>query len=225
MNGEQGMTKVTLWFLLFPIIAVFLSNCVNEPDDVVVLPPTDLYHVKITEAWIQFESGLYSDAIAAFREASEIDPLDSYAYLGLGWCYAMIDQMEDSLSDFGSAIMKDPASPDGYAAKAFVYLAQNEYEAAIAAADQAISLGGERYVFSQIPEVRTRNLRLLMAECYYAMGKYANAQAQIDILKPDNNLNQNSRTYKQDLILEIESLNPDEPVLGFSICDLRLQNS
>jgi tetratricopeptide (TPR) repeat protein len=94
-----------------------------------------------------------------------------------------------------------------------VYLAQNEYEAAIAAADEALLLGGEDYVFSHIPDVQTRSLRLLIAECYYAMGQYGDAQAQIDILEPDNELDQNSRTYEEDLLLEIERLKLPESVL------------
>jgi tetratricopeptide (TPR) repeat protein len=191
----------------------FLNGCVSDPDDVIVLPQADLYHLRVAEAWIEFESGRYSDAIVEFGEASEIDPSRSSAYLGLGWSYAMTDQMDDSLSSFELAVMRDHGSPDAYAAKAFVYLTQNEYEAAIAAADEAISLGGEEYVFSQIPDVRTRNLRLLIAECYYAMGQYEDSQAQIDILKPDNNLDQTSRTYKRDLLLEIEALKPVGSVL------------
>jgi len=200
--------------ILISIIAtVLLSGCVSGPDDVIVLPPADVYHIKVAEAWIEFESGRYNDAMIVFGEASEIDPLPPDAYLGLGWCYAMTDQMEDSLSSFEIAITKEPEAPDGYAAKAFVHLAQNEHEAAIAAADEAISLGGEEYVFSQIPDVRTRNLRLLIAECHYVMGQYADAQAQIDILKPHNNLDPNSRTYKRDLLLEIESLRSVGPIL------------
>lgn len=206
--------SVAFRFLVaFIVVMVLLSGCVSEPDDAIVLPQTDLYHVKVAEAWIGFESGHYHDAIIAFGEASEIDPLRSDAYLGLGWCYAMTDEMEESLLNFGLAILREPGVPDGHAARAFVYLAQNEYEAAIASADEAISLGGEQYVFSQIPDVRTRNLRLLIAECYYALGRYSDAQAQIDILKPDNNLNSDSRNYKRDLLLEIEALKSVGPVL------------
>jgi tetratricopeptide (TPR) repeat protein len=206
--------RVAPWSLVISIaITMLINGCVNGPDDIIVLPPTDLYHVKVAEAWIELESGRYHDATIGFREASEIDPLSSDAYLGLGWCYAMTDQMEESSSNFEVAIIRDPGSPDGHAAKAFVHLAQNEYAAAIEAADEAISLGGEEYVFSQIPEVRTGNLRLLIAECYYAMGQYADAQAQIDILKPDNNLDQDSRNYKRDLLLEIESLKPVGPII------------
>ena len=206
--------RVLPWFLIASAANVaFLGGCVSDSDDTIVLPPTDLYHLRVAEAWIEFESGRYFDAIAAFGEASEIDTSRSSAYLGLGWSYAMIDRMDDSLSSFELAIMKDQESPDAYAAEAFVYLTQNEYETAIAAADEAISLGGEEYVFSQIPDVRTRNLRLLIAECYYAMGQYADAQAQIDILKPDNNLDQNSRTYERDLLLELEELKPVGSIL------------
>jgi len=193
-------------------IAVLISGCDDELEDVVI-SPADLYPTKIAEAWAEFGSGNYHTAITAFREASEMEPLQSAPYLGLGWCHAMIDEVENSLNNFDVFISKEPESPDGYAAKAFVYLAQNEYEAAIAAADEALLLGGEEYVFSHIPDVQTRSLRLLIAECYYAMGQYGDAQAQIDILGPDNELDQNSRTYEEDLILEIERLKSPGSVL------------
>ncbi len=200
-------------WLAFVTAAMLFVGCVSGPEDAIVLPPVDVYYIKIAEAWIEFESGRYYDAITIFSEASEIDPLLSQAYMGLGWCHAMIDEMEDSLSSFDLAILKEPGSPDGYASKAFVHLAQNEYEAAIDEAEQAISLGGEDYVFSQVPEVQARNLHLLIAECHYATGRYADAQVQIDILKPDNALDQNSRTYKQDLLLEIEAISSEESFL------------
>ena len=196
-----------IWPALVSVAAtLFVSGCVTGPDDIIVLPPVDIYELRVDDAWIEFEAGHYENAIAAFSEAAEIDPARLDAYLGLGWCYAMIDEMGLSLSNLETTIMREPGSPDGYAAKAFVYLAQNKYEAAVIEADRAILLGGEEYVFDQIPDVRIRNLRLLVAEGSYAMGKYGDAQVQIDILEPENNLDQNSRTYKRDLLLEIESL-------------------
>jgi len=142
-----------------------------------------------------------------------MDPLRSAAYLGLGWCYAMIDEMADSLSNLDIVIAREPDAPDGYAGKAFVLLAQNEFEAAILAADKVISLGGEEYVFSHITDVQTRSIRLLIAECYYAMGQYEDAQTQIDILEPDNELDQDDLTYEQDLLLKIESLKSPGSIL------------
>ena len=122
--------------------------------------------------------------------------------------------MEDAAYNFNVAIVKQSNSPDGHASVAFVYLAQNRYEDAIPAAEKAISLGGEEYVFEWIIEVRTRNLRLLMAECYYALGEYTDAQAQIDLLEPENELDPNSNEYIKDLLLEIERLRSPGPVLS-----------
>ncbi|MFC1717006.1 hypothetical protein ACFL6S_25280 [Candidatus Poribacteria bacterium] len=206
MNDGRRKIEIAYLCVLLLLAVVFLDGCVNGPDDVVVLPPFDDYHTAIAEGWLEFGAGRYNNAITAFDEATEIDPTLSQAYLGLGWSYAMIDQMEISLSNVELAIVKDSESPDGYAAKAFVHLVQDEYEAAIEAAGEAIVFGGESYVFSQIPDVQTRNLRLLMAESYYATGQYADAQNQVDILNPDNNLDQDSRTYTEDLLLEMESL-------------------
>ncbi len=197
----------------FMMIMSLLGGCVSGPDDVLTVPPADPYHTKIAEAWVEFELEHYHAAINLFVEASEIDIISSDAYLGLGWCYAMLDKMEDSLSNLEVAVARDPKSPDAYAARAFVYLAQDEYNLAIGAANKAVAFGGEEYVFSQVPDVCARNLHVLMSECYYALGQYEDAQAQIDILDPDNDLDRNSRAYKQDLLLEIETLNSPGPVL------------
>ncbi len=208
-----------LWPLIVSVAAiVFLVGCVTDPDDAITLPPIDastsLYDLEIIQAWVEFGSENYDGSISVFREASDIDPLRQDAYLGLGWCYAMMDQMDDATYNFDVAIVKQSDAPDGHASVAFVYLAQNRYQDAIPAAEKAISLGGEEYVFEWIVEVRTRNLRLLLAESYYALGKYADSQLQIDILEPGNKLDENSHTYKEDLLLEIERLRSPGPVLS-----------
>ena len=215
----SGKYPFRLWPLIVSVVAiVFLSGCVTDPDDAITLPPIDasasLYDLKVIGAWVEFESENYDGSISVFREAADIDPLRQDAHLGLGWCYAMMDQMEDAVYNFNVAIVKQSDSPDGHASVAFVYLAQNRYEDAIPAAERAISLGGEEYVFEWIVEVRTRNLRLLLAESYYALGKYADSQLQIDILEPGNRLDENSHTYKKDLLLEIERLRSSGPVLS-----------
>ena len=218
---KNARRKYIIWLASISIaVSVLIIGCGGESagdddddNNDVILPPTDLYPAKIEEAWVEFESVNYNNAIASFREASEMDPLRSPAYLGLGWCYALLDGMDNSLSNFDIFITKESESPDGYAAEAFVFLAQNEYEKAITAANEAISLGGDGYVFSHIPDVQTRSLRLLIAESYYAIGQYEDAQAQIDILEPDNGLDEGSRTYEQDLLLEIEDLKSPGSIL------------
>jgi tetratricopeptide (TPR) repeat protein len=215
----SGRKLFKLWSLIASIAAtVFLAGCVTDPDDAITLPPIDasasLYELKVTGAWVEFGSENYDGSISVFSEAADIDPLRQDAHLGLGWCYAMMAQMEDAIYNFNVAIVKQSDSPDGHASVAFVYLAQNRYEDAIPAAERAISLGGEEYVFEWMVEVQTRNLRLLLAESYYALGKYADSQLQIDILEPGNELDKDSCTYKKDLLLEIERLRSSGPVLS-----------
>jgi len=215
----SGKSLFKLWSSIASVAAIVLfSGCVTDPDDAIILPPIDasasLYDLKVIEAWVEFGAGNYDGSISVFSEAVDVDPLRQDAHLGLGWCYAVRDQMEDAAYNFNVAIVKQSDSPDGHASVAFVYLAQNRYEDAIPAAEKAISLGGEEYVFEWIIEVRTRNLRLLMAECYYALGKYTDAQAQIDLLEPENELDPNSDEYIKDLLLEIERLRSPGQVLS-----------
>lgn len=199
-------------FLISIAVTFALYGCFDEADNGVVLPSTDSYYLEVAKGWLKFDSADYSNAIEGFSNAVDIDPLRPEAHLGLGWSYAMTDN-DKSLSSFKTAIQQGTDSPDGYAAEAFVYLAMNDYEVAIESANKAISLGGDSYVFSQIVDVNTNNLRLLIAECYYALGEYFEAQKQVDILNPDNGLDQNSRNYERDLLLEIELLKPDNTII------------
>ena len=205
MNEKMRETYIVRSCILLILLAI-VSGCVNGPNDEITLPPADEYDTAVAVGWLGFNAGSYDDAALTFGKAVEIDPTLSQAYLGLGWSYAMLDQTALALPNLDLAIARDSESPDGYAAKAFVHLARGEYEAAIEAARQAIDFGGEDYVFSQIPDVQTRNLRLVMVESHHALGQYSDAQAQVDTLNPDNNLDEDSRTYKQDLLLEIEDL-------------------
>jgi len=199
-------------YLIIIIIALFLKACVSEPDNTIILPVDD-YYSKLAQGWIEFDARQYEEAIVIFSEASEIDPLRYEAYLGLGWAYAMTDQMSESLYNLDQAVAISPSIPDAYAAKAFILLVQSKHDDAIFSAKEAISLGGNEYMFSSLPCVSAESLRLLLAECYYVVGQYQDAQAQIDILKPDNQLEPENQNYKTELLLEIEKLSSVETVL------------
>ncbi len=190
---------------IFTII-IFFIGCSPDSEDTLIIPIEHDYDLEIARGWIKFGSDDYHSALSTFLNAIKIDPLDARAYIGSGWCYAMTDRLDDAITNFNSAIIRDPDSPDGYAGKAFVLMVKNEYEETIETAFKAITLSNENYIFSQIPDVNSSSLRLLIAECYYAMGNYAEAMIQVDIIKPYNKIDRNSRNFKQDLISELEKI-------------------
>ncbi len=193
---------------------VFLIGCSPDSEDTLIIPIEDDYDLEIARGWISFSSDDYQGALHSFGKASKMESLDARAYIGLGWCYAMIDKLDDAIANFDYAIAREPSSPDGYAGKAFILMAKNEFEKTIEIAFKAITLGNEGYIFSQIPDVNLSSLRLLLAECYYAMGNYAEAMIQVDIIEPYNKLDRNSRNFKQDLLAELERLKSDIQIMN-----------
>lgn len=198
---------------IFYIIVLFVG-CSPDSEDTLIIPIENDYELEIARGWLKFGSDDFKSALSTFLKASEINPLDARAYIGLGWCYAMSDELDIAIVNFDYAITREAGSPDGYAGKAFVFMAKNKYEETIETAFKAITLGNESYIFSQIPDVNSYSLRLLIAECYYAIGNYAEAMIQVDIIKPYNKIDRNSRNFKQDLLGELEKIKSEIKIMN-----------
>ncbi|MBD3182078.1 hypothetical protein GF312_07290 [Candidatus Poribacteria bacterium] len=207
------MLKTKIYIFSVIIFTILIFGCTDDSEENIVLPSLKPYDLKIIKGWLSFQDQAYEDAVMFFHEAKEIDPLNSTSHIGLGWGYAMTGQMEKSISSFQSAIERDSGSTASYSGKAFVYLAQRNYKKAISNGYQAVLLGGENYSFQHLPQVNYRNLRLLMAESYYALGQYDKAQNQIDIIDPENDLDPNKSDYVEKMILKIENLGLNDPIL------------
>lgn len=198
---------------IFYIIVLFVG-CSPDSEDKLIIPIENDYDLEIARGWLKFGSDDFKSSLSAFLKASEINPLDARAYIGLGWCYAMSDELDNAIVNFDCAITREADSPDGYAGKTFVLMAKNKYEETIETAFKAITLGNESYIFSQIPDVNSHSLRLLIAECYYAIGNYAEAMIQVDIIKPYNKIDRNSRNFKQDLLGELEKIKSEIKIMN-----------
>ena len=158
----------------------------------------------IQTAWGYYGEADYEKAIEKFQQAAEISPDLAEAYSGLGWTYAKTGQLQDSSANFQLAVDKDPQNTDAWAGLAGTYLATNNYGDAVGAAQKALELDPS---YSSVhDDVDARSLHLLMAECYYNMEQYALAQAQVDILQPNNNLNPQDPDYVENLLKKIEEL-------------------
>ena len=72
-------------------------------------------------------------------------------------------------------------------------------------ADSALAIDPD-YVFEHDPTFDWKDLRLILAQSYYGLSQYDEAQAQVDILNPDNTLDPESDTYMEDLLAEIQRL-------------------
>jgi len=167
----------------------------------------------ISQGWKEYVAGNYEDAIAKHEEALELrqaaglpeDSADALAYNGIGWARARLGQIRDSIESFKKAVAKDPGNADAHAGLAGAYLADDDYERAIASAKLVLSMRPE--YASHHDDIRAADIRILLAECYYNTGDYAAAEVQIDLLGGSGKaLDAASPTYPADLLSLIEEL-------------------
>jgi tetratricopeptide (TPR) repeat protein len=184
-------------------ICIFIGILAGCGDDEILLAPDD--NKLISEGWSEYGAGNYEDAIAKYQEALAEDESSSEAHNGIGWCKARLGETHDAIESFKEAVGKDPGNTDAHAGLAGAYFADGDYERAIASAQSVLSLSPE--YSSHHDDIRTADIRVLLAECYYNVGDYNAARAQIDLLGGSGRaLDPSSPTYLADLLSVIEEL-------------------
>lgn len=79
-------------------------------------------------------------ALKEFQKASEIDPNNAIAYVGIGHVYMLLKEKEKALANFQKAINMAPSEPEIYLRMGIVYASLHEHEKAIENMTKAISL-------------------------------------------------------------------------------------
>jgi len=135
------------------------------------------------EGWALYEAGNYEGAIGKFDEAIDADASYSDAYNGLGWSYGKLDSLEEALDNFDLCISKGDTRPDPYAGKAPVCrdIDPPEFSNAISAAATALTKDSD-FEFEHYDDFDWRDLRIIKAQCYFALLQYSQAVAEIDAL-------------------------------------------
>ena len=189
--------------LIIISICLFIVSFAGCGEDEIVVGPDD--DKLISEGWAEYGAGNYEDAIARYEVALVEDADSAEAYNGIGWCKARLGETLDAIESFKKAVVKDPENADAYAGLAGAYFADGDYERAIASAKSVLSLSPE--YSSHHDDIRTADIRVLLAECYYNVGDYTAARAQIDLLGGSGRtLDPSSPTYLADLLSVIEEL-------------------
>ena len=201
----QSQIACVLSLVSCVLFVVSLAGC-GDDEDVGARHAVSL----ISQGWKEYVAGNYEDAIAKYQEALEEDSASASAYNGIAWARARLGQVRDSIDSFKKAVARDPSSADANAGLAGAYLADGDYERAIASA-QLVLLREPEYA-SHHDDIKAADIRILLAECYYNIGDYAAAKAQIDLLGDAGRaLDAASPTYLADLLSLIEEL-AEEPI-------------
>jgi tetratricopeptide (TPR) repeat protein len=135
------------------------------------------------EGWERYEDGDYDGAIEKFDDAIDADANYRDAYNGLGWSYGKLDSLAEAVAAFDLCISKGDTRPDPYAGKAPVCrdLDPPEFADAISAAATALSKDSD-FEFEHYDDFNWRDLRIIKAQCYFALLQYSQAVAEIDAL-------------------------------------------
>ena len=176
---RRSSIRLGLWScILVCLLFVGFAGC---GDDATVTAPGG--DELVGQGWKEYSAGNYEYAIARFQEAVEIDPDNpdnSEAFNGIGWAGARLGQVSESIEEFAKAITKDTANADAHAGLAGMYFIDGDYELAIASANSVLLLQPEYE--SHHDNIKADDIRILLAKCYYNTGKYAEAEAQTELL-------------------------------------------
>jgi tetratricopeptide (TPR) repeat protein len=160
------------WFLLILLLTgtlLFHLSCEEKGVDRVTAGEL------IEKGWQKFEGGNFAGAGSDFDAALSISANagdSSGAFLGLGWAQLRRDQAGVAANNLAEYLNLSPGSNDGRAGLAFACLGQDDFQGAIDAAEAVLS-SDPSWTFGHDGSVDYSDLRLLLAQSYYALADYS----------------------------------------------------
>ena len=187
MSKNQNLAITAVFILL----AAGCTKKVAVEDYLFESPET--YDSLVEEGWALFEGGNIIFAINTFGVAVERDASRPASYLGLGWSYARIQNLEISVIAFQAAVTfaeNDATSGqqigvEAIAGLAAVAIAAQEYEDAVYYSTLVID-EDPAFVFSHDVSFTISDILLLRAESYFYLDLITDAYLQIQAM--DGNL-------------------------------------
>jgi len=170
-----------------------------EPD-----PAPDPTLVEL--GWAAFRAGQFDTAEDLFTQAITEDAANHEAHNGKGWTLLRLDNLTSAIVSFDAALNSGFTGADPHVGKAILLrdLKPVNYAAAIAAANTALSIDSD-YTFEHDTELDWRDVRLILAQSYFATGQYDDANSQVGLLGGTMQ-NPASDTFVEDLLAEIQAL-------------------
>ncbi|MBI4549240.1 MAG: hypothetical protein HY707_14760 [Ignavibacteriae bacterium] len=186
-------------FFAIVLVCFLAFSCrTGEPDEQTA--------AKLTEqGWESFTLGGYQAALRKFLEAIRANPEYVDAYNGTGWTYAKLNNLDSSKIQFTTGLNKDPNNLEIKAGLSFVYNAQKDYDFSNDLALQ-VADSDSNWSFRRDTTITVDDLRLLIAENYFAIGNYSASLAQVKILNPGFDADVTTAEGQAALAHEIERL-------------------
>ncbi|MFH1277393.1 MAG: hypothetical protein ABIK65_03330 [Candidatus Eisenbacteria bacterium] len=199
MTQSKRPRRIVAAIALLP--AALLIGCGDENPG----PQVDPVVEKLDAGWALFSAGDYTGAIIEFDEAVAMNGGIGDGHNGRGWSYLRLDSLETALDAFNMAVAKGFVGADAQAGRCVILNRFDEYRQCVFAG-QAVLAIDSRFELEADITVDVRDVRLSMAQSYFALGEYLEALDQIEAVDSAILLNPNSATFVLELIRAIENL-------------------
>ncbi len=210
--------------LLVAFLAIVLGAC-SEEEEISRAPTSPSEETQTYSAaeldsmgWEAFDEARFATALEYFSQAVELPDVQPSSRLGLAWSMAYWGDLEVWAD--AAEIFADLAEEGFYSGLCLLgraaVLVWIEPDSAAASALAALETG-EEFAYGESLQFDASDAHFLLAEAYYRAAEYALAQAEVDILDPENGLDPESsdtwvvdgvryETYEQALAAEIQYL-------------------
>ena len=194
--------KLNIYMTIILIIAIFYINCDKDNG---TDPVEENAKTLTTEGWDSFTNSNYQNALSKFNEAIEKDNNYKDAHNGAGWANARLQNLTEAVNFFSQCLNIDSDFVDAHAGLAFTYNAQKEYQQCIHSANTALHESAN-WNFEHDQTLNYKDLRLILAESYYANKNFSASLSEVKKLNSSFNTNVNTLEGKAELAVEIERL-------------------
>lgn len=188
-------------YLIIITLSCFTFSCkekVNEPP-----PPDD--NLYINQGWEAFSKREYQTALDKFTEAMRMDSSIADAYNGAGWSSGKLNLLDNAVKYFLIGKSKPNSVLDINAGLSIIYNAKKEYNLSISEAFVIFRTNPE-WFFSRDTSVNKFDLRIILAENYFALGNFEISYEHVKLLNPTFNVNFRTMEGQTILAHEIERL-------------------
>jgi Flp pilus assembly protein TadD len=196
------MTIIKISTACFLMVSLFMVNgCSSSSDGDGDKSPEQL----VAEGWQAFRAKNYSEAASKFDEAANKDPHYVEAYDGAGWSYAKLNSLTSAENRFLTGLAKDSSHYEIKAGLAFLYHAQKRYNESAAIAENLLSVK-IAWTFRGDTTISNTDVRLLLAQNYFAAANYSASLVQVQVLNPAFTADVSTVSGQAALAQEIERL-------------------
>lgn len=207
-NFENKNRLLALSLTTMTVVVLMLAGCGKKATE-----PEKSVDELLSSGWSAFSQGSFSSALNYFNQVLSQNAGHPDALNGKGWCQGILGDRPGALSSFNAGLAVAPTNNSLRAGLAFTLAALDSSLQAVAqdstvlGADSLWSLG-HRYVMSWDYLMDWRDLRVLLAEEYFAMGRFSESLAQVKKLDPSVSVGSDFSLAENQaaLLVEIERL-------------------